>query len=191
MMTATAAREAGLDLFSPAEASRNHEGIREIMTLHADIAIRGYRPEDLDGLIAIFTRAVRETASRDYTLEQVRAWALDAPDRDAWAARRASRPTFIAEIDGAMAGFSDLEPDGHIDMMFVSPDHGGRGVATILLAHIEAQARAAGLTRLFTEASLTARPFFARRGFAVIAEQQVVLRGEVLPNFRMEKHLAA
>lgn len=160
------------------------------MTLHPDVAIRGYRAEDLDGLIAIFTRAVRETASRDYTPEQVRAWAPDRPDRDAWAARRASRPTFIAEIDGAMAGFCDLEPDGHIDMMFVHPGHGGRGIATTLLGHIEAQARAAGLSRLFTEASLTARPFFDRRGFAVIAEQQVHLRGEVLTNFRMEKHLA-
>lgn len=160
------------------------------MTSHDDITIRRYVPDDLDGLIAIFTRAVRETAIRDYSPEQLRAWAPDRPDRDAWAARRTSRPTFIAEAGGAAAGFTDLEPDGHIDMMFVHPDHQGRGVAAALLAHVEAQARKAGLSRIFTEASLTARPFFARHGFIVISEQQVPVRGEVLTNFRMEKYLA-
>ncbi|MBL8569958.1 MAG: hypothetical protein JNK84_12875 [Phreatobacter sp.] len=45
------------------------------MTSQGSIAIRGDREEDIDDLIAIFTRAVRETARRDYTPEQVRAWA--------------------------------------------------------------------------------------------------------------------
>lgn len=160
------------------------------MTSQGSIVVRGYRPADLDDLIAIFTAAVRGTAGRDYTCAQTRAWAPGTPDRAAWAARRANRPTFVAEIGHVTAGFSDLEPGGHIDMMFVHPRHQGRGVAGALLRHVEAQARMAHLPRLFTEASLTARPFFARHGFAVVAEQQVPLRGEVLTNVRMEKHLA-
>jgi putative acetyltransferase len=153
------------------------------------IAIRPYRPEDVDALIALFTRAVRETAARHYSPEQLRAWAPDVPDRDGWAARRMSRPTYVAEMGGEIAGFTDLEPDGHIDMMFVHPDHDGRGVASLLLARVEAEARSLGLARLFTEASLSARPFFARRGFTLIAEQSVALRGQELTNFRMEKQL--
>ena len=160
------------------------------MTSQGSIVVRGYRQADLDDLIAIFTAAVRGTAGRDYTRAQARAWAPDAPDRTAWAARRASRPTYVAEIGCVAAGFSDLEPDGHIDMMFVHPHHQGRGVAAALLRHVEAQARMINLPRLVTEASRTARPFFARHGFTVVAEQQVPLRGEVLTNFRMEKRLA-
>jgi putative acetyltransferase len=160
------------------------------MSSESRITIRDYRPEDVDAVIDLFTRAVREVAIRDYTPDQVRAWAPDATDRSAWSARRSSRPTFIAEVGGAMAGFADLEPNGHVDMMFVHPGHQGLGVASALLAHVEGRARAAGLDRLTTEASLTARPFFARRGFAVIARQHVSLRGEVLTNFRMEKPLA-
>lgn len=160
------------------------------MTSQGSIVVRDYRQADLDDLIAIFTAAIRGTAGREYTRAQARAWAPDTPDRAAWAARRASRPTFVAQIGNATAGFSDLQPDGHIDMMFVHPDHQRRGIAAALLGHVEAQARMAKLPRLFTEASLAARPFFARHGFAVIAEQQVPLRGEVLTNFRMEKRLA-
>jgi putative acetyltransferase len=161
-----------------------------MMSSGGTISIRNYRPEDVDAVIDLFTRAVREVAIRDYTRAQARAWAPDVPDRAAWAARRASRPTFIAEVGGTMAGFADLEPDGHVDMMFVHPDHQGLGVASALLTHVEALARAAGLARLTTEASITARPFFTRRGFTVLAEQQVALRGEVMTNFRMVKPLA-
>jgi putative acetyltransferase len=153
------------------------------------ITIRDYRADDVDAVIDLFTRAVREVAIRDYTASQVRAWAPDVPDRATWATRRASRPTFIAEIGGAMAGFADLEPDGHVDMLFVHPDRQGLGVASALLAHVEERARAAGLDRLTTDASLTGRPFFARRGFAVVTEQQVPKRGEILTNFRMVKRL--
>jgi putative acetyltransferase len=153
------------------------------------ILIRAYVADDLDTAIALFTRSVREVASRDYGPEQIAAWAPEEVDRDRWAARLGGRPTFVATIAGEMAGFSDLEPDGPIDMLFVHADHQGRGVAGALLRHIEAQAAAQGLARMFTEASLTARGVFEHHGFEVIAAQDVALRGQTLRNFRMEKRL--
>lgn len=149
--------------------------------------IRPYVPDDLDGVIALFHASVRCVAIRDYTEDQVKAWAPDEADRERWASRRASRPTWVAEIDGALAGFTDLEPDGHLDMMYVHPDHQGRGVAGALLRQVETEAARLGLARLFTEASITARPFFERKGFRVIAPQTVRVRGQDLVNYRMEK----
>ena len=43
--------------------------------------------------------------------------------------------------------------------------------------------------RVFTEASVTARPFFERRGFRVVRERRVARRGVQLTNFAMEKPL--
>jgi putative acetyltransferase len=153
------------------------------------VTIRPYRPADVDVLIALFRAAVRQVASRDYSPAQVQAWAPDVIDRAPWLERRASRPTFVAEIDGRIAGFSDLEPDGHVDMMYVHPDYTGRGVAGALLRHVEAAARAQTLARLFTEASITARPFFEHHGFRLLAPQTVTLRGQDFVNYRMEKRL--
>lgn len=152
--------------------------------------IRAYRNEDLDAVIAVFMSAVRVVSQRDYTRAQVMAWAPDHVDRTEWASRRASRPTWVAELAGAVIGFADLEQNGHLDMMFVHSDHQGRGVASALLREIEAEARRRKLPRLFTEASITARPFFDRRGFSVLAQQSVVRRGQTFTNFRMEKLLA-
>ena len=151
--------------------------------------IRLYTPADLDGLIRLFHASVRRIAIKDYTEDQVKAWAPDDADRERWASPRASRPTWVAEIDGVLAGFTDLEPDGHVDMMFVHPDHQGCGVAGALLRQVEAEAARLGLGRLFTEASITARPFFERKGYRVITAQTVHVRGQDMVNYRMEKSL--
>jgi putative acetyltransferase len=149
--------------------------------------IRAYRPTDLDAVISIFLAAIRETASRDYTPAQIDAWAQ--ADRDGWAVRRLSRPTWVAVIDESAVGFTDLEPDGHLDMMFVRPAHQCVGVATALFNTVEAAARSQGLPRIFTEASITARPFFERQGLSVVSAELVGERGPQMRIYRMEKFL--
>jgi putative acetyltransferase len=149
--------------------------------------VRAYREEDCDAIIEVYRAAVRISARRDYSEEQVRAWAPDQANRDRWLVRYRTRPAWVVDIDGTIAGFTDLEDDGHLDMMFVHPAFDGRGVASALLAQVEARAALMGLSRIFVEASLTARPFFERKGFTVIAQQEVTIRGQTLTNFRMEK----
>lgn len=157
------------------------------MTASNPLSIRAYRPDDLEAVIAIFERAVRLTAAKDYTPAQIEAWAQ--VDRERWARRRLDRPTWIALVGELPAGFIDLEEDGHLDMLFVDPDQGGRGVARALVATVEAEGRQRGLGRLFTEASVTARGFFERCGFRLLAAQEVERNGQRLRNFRMEKTL--
>jgi len=52
---------------------------------------------------------------------------------------------------------------------------------------VEEQALKLGFKRIYTEASRTARPFFERKDFRVIARQTVEKRGQSLENFLMEK----
>jgi putative acetyltransferase len=151
------------------------------------VSIRSYQPADLDAVITIFERAVREVASAHYTPAQIDAWAHT--ERKEWRKARLSRPTWIAEMSGEPVGFSDLEEDGHLDMMFVHPAFQGQGIASALLNTVESAARKQSLTMIYTEASLSARPFFERRGFAVITQQTVKCRGQKLANFRMRKSL--
>jgi putative acetyltransferase len=108
--------------------------------------VRGYLSADIDSLIDLFRASVRTVARRDYSYEQVIAWAPDRIDREAWAVRCASRQVWVAAIDGNLVGFGDLEPDGHLDMMYVRPDYQGRGVATALLEQVERAAHGLGLT---------------------------------------------
>ena len=157
----------------------------------AGVVIRPLGQTDIGPLIEVFRAAVLVTARRDYSEEQVRAWAPDEIDSVIWAKRYDTRLAWVAEIDTCVVGFVELEARGHVDMMYVHPAHQRRGIATALLAELEGKAREEGADRLFTEASITARPFFERRGFVVIAPQTVMLRDQPFVNFRMEKRLGA
>ncbi|NMM79238.1 hypothetical protein B2J89_21630 [Acidovorax sp. SRB_24] len=103
---------------------------------------------------------------------------------------RANRP-FVAELEGCIAGFADLQPSGTIDHFFVAGDYAARGVGRALMARIHQAAQQAGMPRLWADVSLSAEPFFRRSGFVVEARQQVEVRGVVLANARMGKSLSA
>ena len=151
--------------------------------------IRRYDAADLDAVMSVFLRSVRGVASRDYDAGQIAAWAQ--VDRDVWSHRRLDRPTWVALIDGVIAGFIDLEGSGHIDMLFVDAASQRGGVASALLDTVENAARVQRLAVLDTDASITARPFFEKHGFQVVRSQDVALRGQRLTNFRMEKRFSA
>jgi putative acetyltransferase len=155
----------------------------------AVITIRPYADTDLAALTSLFRASVRDIASRDYTASQIREWAPDHIDERRFAQKCESRPTWVAEVEGRIAGFSDLEPDGHVDMLYVHPDLQRRGVARALLKHVEEAARTAGLRRLYTEASITARAVFEAIGFRAIGPQTVTIRSVSMTNYRMEKSL--
>jgi putative acetyltransferase len=152
--------------------------------------LRAYRPEDAPALLALFRDTIRRVNSRDYSPEQVAAWASDDIDPVGWAARFTGRFVPVAEEAGRPVGFAELEPDGHIGRVYVSADHQGRGIGRLLLNAIVSEARRVGLARLFTEASITARPFFEAVGFAALAPQVVKCRGVEFVNYRMERVLA-
>ena len=149
--------------------------------------IRAYAAVDLDPLITLFRTSVRTVARRDYTPEQLLAWAPDEIDRERWLVRLAASNTWVAAEGERATGFISLEPMGHVDMLYVDAELQGRGIASALLRRLTDSARAQGLTRLSTDSSITARPFFERRGFAVIAEQIVARRGQKLRNFLMAR----
>jgi len=153
------------------------------------IDIRRYRPGDLAGLIALFRDTVRRVNGRDYSPQQVMAWAPDEIDARQWRHRFDNKVVWVADLEGTPVGFVDVARDGLIDMLYVHADHQGKGIASLLLRTVEASARTRGLLRLFTEASITARPFFEHRGFRVIAPQRVMRWAQEFLNYRMDKAL--
>lgn len=150
------------------------------------VSIRPFRSDDVPVLFALFRDTVHRVNSRDYSPEQIAAWAPAEINAARWATL-AERFAVVAEVDGEGAGFADLEPDGHLDRFFVHADHQGRGVGTAMMRAIVEESERIGVPRLFAEVSITARPFFERHRFVVLGEQQVVVRGVSLTNFRMER----
>ncbi len=152
--------------------------------------IRPYEARDAESTWQAYRRAIHDTASRDYNPAQIAAWAPDSVDLVAWNERRLGAHTFVATIDDRVIGFSDVLPDGLLDMLFVHPEAGGRGVARALVDTVIGKARELGLSRLHTHASRTARPAFERFGFVVDRPNpQNWVGGQNVPNYDLHLDL--
>lgn len=152
-----------------------------------DVSIRQYQRSDAEATLDVFLRAVRETASQDYTPAQIEAWAPIDVDQETWAEKRGSAGTVVATRGGHVIGFTDCDADGYIDMMFVAPSCARQGVASALLRHVTAVAGERGIDTLTTHASVTARPFFAAHGFSVTETRHPIVRGVQLTNYAMRR----
>jgi putative acetyltransferase len=151
--------------------------------------VRAFKNGDEPALQAVFYSAVHTIAAKDYAIEQLDAWAPHRPDWDAWTARMQALQPFVVEVDGRIVGYADLQMSGYVDHFFVSGRHVRRGVGRLLMERLHARAAELGLTRLFSDVSRTAEPFFQRFGFRVVEHKSVVIGQVSLPNVRMEKSL--
>jgi putative acetyltransferase len=152
--------------------------------------IRLFDQQDAEQIAQLFHETVREVNIRDYSNNQVKAWAPDNIDFKNWAKVCSERFTYVADDQGVIAGFGELEPNGHIDCFYCHKNYLRMGVGSKIYSAIEAKAEELGINRLYVEASITAKPFFLKMGFSIIREQQVERRGETFMNYVMEKFLS-
>lgn len=151
--------------------------------------IRPYRRGEEALLRAIFHSSVHGLASRHYTADQLRAWAPEQYDIALWEQRMRANQSWVVELDGELAAFTDLQPSGYIDMFFVAAPYAGRGIGQALLLHLFGLAAGRGIAELRSDVSLTAEGLFARHGFTIETRNQLVVRGELLTNATMRKLL--
>lgn len=148
--------------------------------------IREFREQDAPILWALFYNTIRNINLRDYTEHQVKAWAPDEFDAQLWLKKMTAIQPFVAELDGVIVGYSDVQPSGLVDHFFCHHEYQGQGVGRALMTHVIKQAEAKGLNRIYSEVSITARPFYEHMGFTVVNEQKIEVRGATLTNYVME-----
>jgi putative acetyltransferase len=157
---------------------------------HPKFALRPMLPADVPLLAEIFRASIEGLTEDDYSAAQQGAWIATADDEASFGARLADQLTLIATLEGSPVGFASLAVNELIDMLYVHPAVAGQGVGTMLIDALEKLAAARGSTRLQTDASDTAKPFFERRGYVAQQRNTVACGGEWLANTTMEKKLA-
>lgn len=150
-----------------------------------DIQIRCFEEGDELALRHVFYSAIHQLAQADYSPEQLAAWAPAHYDEQAWRARMRGINPYVAEVDGRIVAYADLQPDGYIDHFFVAGSAGGAGVGGALMRHIYAVAEETGIAELRAHVSLTAQPFFKYFRFELLEHRMPVVRGIPLANALM------
>ena len=153
--------------------------------------IRRYKSGEEERLWQLYHDTTHFINGKDYTPEQCERWAPAVPNMPDWTKRLRVKNPFVAEEDGRILGFAELEDDGHIDYFYCDHQHQRRGVGGRLYQAVEREARRLRIPRLHAAVSVTAKAFFLRMGFQVVKEQRNIICGAVAPNFIMEKPLTA
>jgi N-acetylglutamate synthase-like GNAT family acetyltransferase len=151
--------------------------------------IREFDSSDTEEIMQLFYDTVHRINIQDYSSEQVDAWATKDMDAAQWSEQLQSRMTYVAEEQGKLIGFAELEQTGHINCFYCHAEYQRMGVGTQLLNQIQSKAKNLGIQKLFTEASITAKQFFERQGFRVITAQEVERRAMKFINYVMEKDI--
>lgn len=151
--------------------------------------IRRASTSDLPALQTLFVETIRNTCKEDYNEEQIECWASSVKNRNRWEEKLTRQYFLVAESDDEILGFASLEDGNTLDFMYVSKDHLRKGVATKLYEYIEMEARKQGAAFLESDASITAKPFFQNLGFSVLKENQNLIDGIEIINYKMRKEL--
>ncbi len=147
--------------------------------------LRRYTPADCEQILKLFYETVHTVNARDYSPAQLDVWATGKEDAVKWDASLSAHRTLVAIEDGTILGFGDMDDEeGYLDRLYVHKDCQGKGVATAICDALEGGSPA---KRFTTHASITARPFFEKRGYRLVRQQTVLRGGLALTNFVMEK----
>lgn len=154
--------------------------------------IRRFQDEDISQIVNLFYDTVHSVNKKDYSKEQLNVWAPPGEQEtklQLWPESMYRNVTFVAVDGETIVGFSDMTCKGHLDRLYVHKDYLRQGIATALVKSLENEARSLKLTEIDTEASITAKPFFERKGFKMFRKQSVERKGILLINYVMVKSL--
>jgi GNAT superfamily N-acetyltransferase len=166
------------------------ETLPATMGRSAHPALRTLRFEDVPATLRLVARAVAFGCRAHYDAAQIAA-VYAAYASTLFVEALGSFESVVVELDGRLAGFAQLDPDGgRLRALFVDADVQGRGLGRVLLAEIEARAARRGCAHVHGAMSLNAVPFYARAGYrARGGEERLMSTGVVVPIVRMEKRL--
>ena len=156
--------------------------------MKANFIIRAALQSDAVELKNLFQNTVLAINRRDYSQAEVEDWASCGDDLSN-IEDMIKTHYFIVAINQQLeiVGFSSITSQGYLHSMFVHKDFQGEGIATMLLNEIEQYAITNGIMRITSEVSLTARPFFEKKGYIVEEEQKRKANQLSLTNFWMAK----
>lgn len=157
--------------------------------MEQEISLREYEEKDCHELANLFYETVHTVTMKDYNEEQRNAWGTGKVNLTQWNESFLEHYTLVAIEEDKIVGFADMDESGYLDRLYVHKDNQRRGIATMLCDALEKYAKQRGIAKVITHASITAKPFFTKRGYEEKKKQDVIRDGVWLTNFVMENIL--
>lgn len=150
--------------------------------------LRKVHIDDIPKLNELYRNTILTVNRKDYTLDEVEDWASCGNNNmERWYELLKEQYYIMAECEGLLVGFGSINDVGYMHTLFVHKDFQEQGIASLLYEHLENYAQEKGAERITSEVSITAKPFFEKRGFQVDEVQQRRANRLYLTNYKMSK----
>ena len=153
----------------------------------SEILIRPVKHSDLQEMQKMFVDTITAICKNDYTPEQIKVWTSSVENRQRWTDKLNSQYFIIAELENKIVGYASLECNNYIDFLYVHKDYQRQGIADKLYAAIEKEVIKRKMTVLNSDVSETARCFFEKKGFKIIAPKTNIINTVEIVNYKMTK----
>ena len=148
------------------------------------MVIRPYRSADCPALAQIYYDTIHTVNAADYTKAQLDAWAGGNVDLQVWDEYFLARRSFVAEHQGTIVGFADMDDTGYLGRLYVHKDHQGKGIGKALCDTVE---KAVDVPKYTLHSSITARPFYEKVGYRTVEMRQMPRKDQFITIYVMEK----
>ena len=151
--------------------------------------IRKATISDLPEMQKLYVETIQSVCKNDYNPQQIEAWIYGVKNKERWIEVIEKQFVLLAIIKNQIVGFGTLKDGDYIDFFYIHKDFQRQGIADKILNELEIEARKHHSKIITSDISITAKPFFEKKGFAVKTEQKNIRLGVELINFKMEKEL--
>ena len=147
--------------------------------------IRRLLDDEYEDVVKLITDTVHTVCSKDYTKEELDAWAPENFDIKKFRSNLSHCLNLAALEKGKIVGFISMERNGYINRLYTHKDYLCRGIATALYERAEAWAKEKGICEISLDSSKTAKNFYLKLGFresgiSVINHGDVIFRNSVM-----------
>lgn len=153
------------------------------------IILRTASLNDLPQMKQLYRETIMEVCGNDYDMEQCVVWASSSEKTARWNDLINDQYVLLAVKNEVVVGFGSLLKGNYLDFMYVHKDYQRQGIADTLLTALEAEAIRQKAEAITSDISKTARPFFEKKGYIVLAAQENIKGNIVLVNYKMKKEL--
>ena len=144
---------------------------------------------DLEEMQTLFVETIQSVCKNDYNQEQIKAWTSGVKNKERWTEVIEKQFVLLAIINNQIAGFGTLKDGNYIDFFYIHKDFQRQGIANKILTELELEAKKYNSKIITSDISITAKPYFEKKGFIIKAEQKNIRLNVELINYRMEKEL--
>lgn len=144
---------------------------------------------DLTEMQEMYIETIKWVCKNDYSPLEIDAWIYGLNNVERWLKVIHTQFVLLALINDKIVGYGTLKDGNYIDFLCVHKDLQRQGIADKIFNELEFEAKKENSEIITADVSITAKPFFEKKGFITKEQQKNIRLGVELINYKMEKSL--